>query len=131
MLILIYSLLPAQILFAFTYSIIFCSPLFSQTGNVIRAEIIKSKVSYIWGEGESKLREKALRMAEGELLRSIQVSISEATASGESVRRGVEGTIFSSEFFQKQESFTSIHLLGLQKLHLIERTHIAATGIFR
>lgn len=115
MLILTYSLLPAQILFAFTYSIIFCSPLFSQTGNVIRAEIIKSKVSYIWGEGESKLREKALRMAEGELLRSIQVSISEATASGESVKSGVEGTIFSSEFLQKQESFTSIHLLGLQR----------------
>ena len=55
-------------------------------------------------------------MAEGELLRSIQVSITETSASGESVKIGVEGTIFSSEFLQKQESFTSIHLLGLQKL---------------
>ena len=77
-------------------SSILCTPLFSQTGDAIRAERIKSDISYVWGEGESKLREKALRMAEGELLRSIQVSITEATASGESVRRGVEGTIFSS-----------------------------------
>jgi len=115
MLILIYNRLSSQILFAFIFLLIFCSTLFSQTGDAIRAERIKSDGSYVWGEGESRLREKALRMAEGELLRSIQVSITEATSSGERVKRGVEGTIFSTEFLQKQESFTSIHLVGLQR----------------
>ena len=108
--------LSVLLLCLISVSSILCTPLFSQTGDTIRAKRIKSDISFVWGEGEAKLREKALRMAEGELLRSIQVSISEATASGESIKRGVDGTIFSSEFLQKQESFTSIHLLGLQKL---------------
>lgn len=83
--------------------------------------MIKNNREYIWGEGSSRNQDQARRIAETDLIKKIQVNISDLTEAEFEQSTSGSVPVVREKFRTRHASFSGFYLKGLERVELKHR----------